>query len=112
MKLLNQELKAKLRANWNKRVQDGVEHDYQPVVKIFNPLGNSTWIFTELSDDEDTLFGLCDLGYPELGYASLEELESYRGVWGLGLERDFGFTPNKTLSQYADEARKEGRIVA
>ncbi len=73
-----------------------------------------TWLFTELDEDGDTLFGLCDLGQgsPELGYASLSELESVKfPPFGLGIERDAWFKPTKTLSVYAEAARKAGRIV-
>jgi len=34
------------------------------------------------------MFGLCDLGCPELGYASLNEMQAVRGPFGLGIERD------------------------
>jgi hypothetical protein len=51
--------------------------DFEPVVKLFTPDGNATWLLTELNPDFDHLaFGLCDLGLgePELGYVSLHEL--------------------------------------
>ncbi len=113
MKLLTPEIQRQLETNWKQNAHGGKEIDFEPVVKIFNPTGTGTWLFTELNpNDGDTLFGLCDLGYPEIGYASLEELESYSGIWGLGLERDLSFKAEKTLSQYADEAHSAGRIVA
>lgn len=113
MSLLTQEIKRQLEANWTQNAGGEKEIDFEPVVKIFNPTGTGTWLFTELNpNDGDTLFGLCDLGYPEIGYASLEELESYSGIWGLGLERDLSFKAEKTLSQYANEAHSAGRIVA
>ena len=91
------------------------ERDHKPVVKIFNPTGGATWLLTE-SDPQnpDRLFGLCDLGLgePELGYVSRAELESIRVRFGLRLERDIHFTANKTLSEYANEATKAGRIIA
>jgi hypothetical protein len=40
-------------------------------VKFFNPLGEGVWLATELEDDGDIIFGLADLGYPELGSWSL-----------------------------------------
>ena len=94
------------------------EPDHQPVIKIFNPYGGATWLFTESDpDDADRLFGLCDLGmgFPELGYASRRELEDVRvhiGRHGLPLERDSGFRAKNTLSVYADEARTCQRIRA
>jgi hypothetical protein len=57
---------------------------------------------------------LCDLGlgFPELGYVSLAEITALRGPLGLPVERDLHFIGTKTLSAYASEAHKNGRIVA
>jgi hypothetical protein len=88
--------------------------DHFPVVKLFTPDANATWLISESDPDEpNRLFALCDLGLgaPELGYASLQEIEALRGPLGLPVERDMHFTPKKTLSAYADEARVKGRIV-
>ena len=56
------------------------------------------------------------MGYPELGYVSQSELEGLRyGMHGAGIEvveRDLYFTPEKTLSEYAKDARAAGMIVA
>jgi hypothetical protein len=45
------------------------------------------------------MFGLCDLGmgFPELGYVSLNEMKAVRLPFGLGIERDLHWTP-KPLS--------------
>ena len=88
--------------------------EVKPVVKFFNPCGAATWLFTELDENGDTLYGLCDLGMgePELGYASLSEMMAVRLMFGLYIERDAHFTANKTLQEYADEARLLGRINA
>ena len=87
--------------------------DHHPVVKLFIPDANATWLISEIDpDDPDRLFGLCDLGLgsPELGYVSLAELTALRGRLGLPVERDRQFIANKPLSAYADEARVKGRI--
>jgi hypothetical protein len=57
---------------------------------------------------------LCDLGlgFPELGYVSLRELQSVRGGLGLTVERDLHFVAIQTLSAYAKDARLAQRIVA
>ena len=55
--------------------------DFEPVVKLFTPDGNATWLLTELDPNGAYLaFGLCDLGLgePELGYVSLPELAAAR----------------------------------
>ena len=107
MKLLTQSQREQLLANGRNR-----DRDHPPVVKFFNPTGMGTWLFSELSEDGDTLFGLADLGEPELGYASLSEIASVRLRFGLGIERDLHFKPARTpLSVYAEAARAAGRIV-
>lgn len=88
--------------------------DLKPVVKFFNPCGAATWLFTELDEDQDTLYGLCDLGMgsPELGYASLKELVSLQLPAGLKIERDRWFKAKKTLLEYAQEATEKGYLQA
>ena len=69
------------------------------------------WLLTELDpEDPDIAFGLCDLGmgFPELGSVRISELQSLRGPGGLGIERDLGFVPDKTLSAYTADARRAG----
>ena len=64
-------------------------------VKFFCPWGMATWLATEF-DGEDLFFGWAVLNDPacaELGYFSLAELQSIRGRFGLGIERDLHFTP-------------------
>ena len=63
MKLLTDTQRQQLLANGRNQ-----EQDHAPVVKFFNPCGLGTWLFTELDSNGDTLFGLCQIDYPELGY--------------------------------------------
>lgn len=45
---------------WGLQQDEGI--DFEPVVKIFTPDGNATWLLTELNpNDEYLAFGLCDL---------------------------------------------------
>jgi hypothetical protein len=79
--------------------------DFEPVVKIFTPDGNATWLLTELDPNSEHLaFGLCDLGLgeTEFGYVSVPELAAARGRLGLPLERDLYFAPTRMISAYAD----------
>ncbi|MGF6155796.1 hypothetical protein M2267_001024 [Ensifer sp. KUDG1] len=107
MKLLTDEIKAQLIENNTRR-----EDDHIPVVKFFVPWGGATWILTEMEED-GICFGLCDLGMgePELGYVSVEELESVRGPAGLTIERDLYFHTDKPLSVWALAAKQHRRIV-
>ena len=104
MLLLTQDQRARLIANGQSR------GDHVPVVKFFNPLGAGVWLATELDADGDILFGLADLGEPELGYFSLEEIASVRLPFGLGIERDILFSGDFPISVWAEAAREAGSI--
>lgn len=110
--LLTSELRARLRRNAELSAER--ERDHRPVVKVFTPDAQATWLFTEMAADGDTLFGLCDVGHgmPELGYVSLAELSLLRGPMRLLVERDQHWQASKPLSEYAAHARVNGRIVA
>jgi hypothetical protein len=127
MKLLTQAQRAQLLDNGRRQAAvkgTPAEIDFKPVVKLFDPFGAATWLLTEIDpSDTDVAFGLCDLGMqcPEIGSVSLSELEGFRRVLTingkrtsglLGIERDLHFVADKTLSAYADEARRDGRILA
>jgi hypothetical protein len=108
--LITPDIRERLLANWN--AGDNVDH--VPVVKLFYPAGSHTWLITEMKPEQpDILFGLCDLGmgFPELGYVSLSELEEIKGFFGLGIERDLHFTAKYPLSVYTEAARLSGGIV-
>ncbi len=114
MSLIPDDLKKLMLAN-GKRSARGEHFDPFPVVKLFTPWGAATWLLTKLDpSDQDIAFGLCDLGmgFPELGSVRLSEVESVKGPFGLGVERDLAFLADKTLSAYAEEARQHGMIKA
>ena len=99
MKLITKEIERKL-----------LNPDGRPHLKLFTPFGACTWLISEAYEDEPGLyFGLADLGfgYPELGDIYLPELTAATTI-----ERDRWFKPTKSLKEYADEAREEGRIYA
>ena len=92
----------------------GQDIDPHPVVKLFTPDAQATWLLSEVDPrDPDLAFGLCDLGLgcPELGYVSLAELGSVRGPLGLAVEMDASFVAVGPLSVYSEAARAAGRIV-
>ncbi|MET3916880.1 hypothetical protein ABID97_003662 [Variovorax sp. OAS795] len=114
MDLITTELRQQLLAN-GEASRANPHFDPHPVVKWFSPCGAATWLITELDpNDEDTAYGLGDLGMgsPELGHVSVRELTSIRLMRGmLGIERDLHWKANKPLSTYARLARLAGRIV-
>jgi hypothetical protein len=106
MKLITAEIRAKLLENGATTAR-GEDHDPHPVVKLFTPDANATWLLVEIDpEDPDLAWGLCDLGLgsPELGPVRLSEIKSVRGAAGLPVERDLHFRPTKSISAYAAEA--------
>lgn len=114
-RLIPQELKEKMLENaWD--VLKGRGEDHIPVVKLFSITGNATWLLSELNPLEpDIAFGLCDLGmgFPELGYVSLEELESIRHPF-LPIPlivRDEHFNTEYLMSIYVEAAQQHQGIT-
>ncbi len=73
--------------------------DAPVIVKFFTPTSNWTWYATEF-DGEDMFFGLVDGFEKEFGYFSLLEMESVRGPYGVGIERDLYFGTGHTLREF------------
>ena len=112
MQLMTKQIKEKLLLNGDVTNRG---NDHKPVVKFFG--GSSfTWLITEIdSVDDDTMYGLCDLGmgYPELGYVSLSELQSLKfPPFNLGVERDLHFKADKTIGEYYNLSLEQHRIIA
>jgi hypothetical protein len=90
MKLLTKELIEKFKKMGRQ------EGNKNPIVvcKFFNPSGSGTWYATEYDPEERCFFGFVSIfgdHNDEWGYFSLDELESFRGPFGLGIERDLYF---------------------
>lgn len=99
MELLTQELRAKfppLRATEGKKPED-----IEIIAKFFNPTGNFIWYPIEF-DRKDIFFGYVRGFENELGYFSLKELESVKGPFRLGIERDLYFGKH-TLAEVMKE---------
>ncbi|KAF1042523.1 DUF2958 domain-containing protein [Xylophilus sp.] len=98
--LITDAQRAQLLANGRRSIEEA-DFDPPPVVKLFTPDAGATWLLTEIDpDDETRCFGLCDLGLgcPELGWASLSEIEALRGPLGLPVERDLYFRADSDLA--------------
>ena len=88
MKLMTADLRTQLPQLYSQEEVD----DPKAIAKYFTPDANWTWYATEF-DGKDTFFGLVDGLEKELGYFRLAELESVKGPFGLGVERDLWFEP-------------------
>ena len=98
MKLLTKEIEK----NFQKIGRQEDVKDPIVVAKFFNPAGGGTWYATEYDPIEKMFFGYvsifgdhCD----EWGSFSLIELESIKGRFGLGIERDM-HCGKKPISQF------------
>ena len=92
MKLLTEEMKKKLPPLYS---FENTPLQQTPIFcKFFTPDSSWTWFVTEGEQQEDgdwLLFGLVDGFDKELGYFSLDELESITGPLRLPIERDLWF---------------------
>lgn len=76
------------------------------IAKYFNPTGIGYWFATEYDPKDKMFFGYVSLfgDYnDELGSFSLQELEDFRGKFGLGIERDLHFEEillSKIIKEY------------
>ena len=87
MKLLTKELEIRFKKIGSQ------ENEKDPIVvaRFFNATGAGTWWATEYDPTDKTFFGYVSIfgdHNDEWGSFSLEELESFKGRFGLGIERD------------------------
>jgi len=73
-------------------------------IKLFTPDSNWTWYIMEISiADKKTCFGYVQGLDSELGFFTLDELESVHGSLGLVIERDINFEPTPFSKIKKDE---------
>jgi len=72
------------------------------ITKLFNPTGAGTWyLYEKLDDDVYMCFAnLGDIEMAELGTVSIKELAEFKGMFGLGIERDKFFEPTNLKEIY------------
>jgi len=99
MKLLTKAIEKALPPLYS---QDDKGDDAVAYAKFFHPASSWTWYATEYDPESRVFFGLVIGFETELGYFSLDELESVR-VRGLGIERDLYFKPT-TLGEIRRKA--------
>lgn len=90
MKLLTKDLSAKLQEQY----QQDSDFSQMVVAKFFDPCGSWSWyVMNQDPEEPDYLWGIVKGFEVEMGSFSLSELESVKGRFGLGIERDLYFTP-------------------
>jgi hypothetical protein len=101
MKLLTKELEARL-AHIGRQEEKG--DDAIVIAKFFTPDSSWTWWATEYDPETHEFFGLVQGHEVELGYFSLDELETITGSLGLHIERD-RYWKEATLAQVHERIR-------
>ncbi|MDM0116788.1 DUF2958 domain-containing protein [Variovorax sp. J22R133] len=90
----------------------GELYDPPPIVKLYVPGMRATWLLSSIDPRTPGIaFGLADLGFPEMGFINLDELEELRVGGEQSVRQDRGFHSAKSLSEYARDARRAGHIV-
>jgi len=101
-KMMTKELGKKIPPLYS---QDGKGDEAIVYAHYFNPYGVGEWWILEW-DGENEMFGYADLGFPELGYISLSELENVSiGGMELPIERDLHWR-EKTLGEVKQAVSK------
>ncbi len=101
MKLLTKQLEARFKELGTQ--ED--EEDAIVVAKFFNPIGTGTWYAISYDLEYHIFFGyVTGLGYDELGYFSLAELENIDLPNRVTIERDLSF------KECPLSAIKEGKV--
>ena len=79
------------------------EKDPLVIAKFFNPCGGGTWYATEYDPQRKVFFGYVSIfgdHNDEWGSFSLDELQSYKGPLGLGIERDRYFIEKRASEAF------------
>lgn len=91
------------------------DKDHAPVALLTMPFTNCVWLLSEIEpDNPDIAFGLCDLGmgFPELGYVSISEIQSVRDpVFKMTVYNDPLFKTEYPMSAYSAAARANEQII-
>ena len=101
MKLLTKEIEEKF---MQQGCTEGMKpEDIQVIAKFFHPWASWRWYATEYDQESRMFFGLVNGFEKELGYFSLDELESVK-IMGLSIERDLYFSG--TLEEVMDGVKR------
>jgi len=100
MKLLTKELREKFPKIGE--TEGKKPEEIEIIAKFFDPTGSWTWYAFEFDPEDNVFFGFVRGFENELGSFSLSELESIKGQFGLGIERDRYFGKH-TLAEVMKE---------
>lgn len=104
MKLITEELKKQLPKPYSQENED------DPIVYAHFFGTNGDWYILEYNPEDNCCFALCCLLECELGYVSVDELESLRfPPFGTPIERDLYWEPRPLSVVKAGAAKRYGQ---
>jgi hypothetical protein len=90
MKLMTREIEKRAQGQYSQ----GADMDQMVVAKFFDPCGSWTWyLMNQDPEDQNYLWGIVKGLEIEVGSFALNELTTYKGKLGIGIERDLYFKP-------------------
>ena len=78
-----------------KQYIEGSNMEQKVVAKYFDPMGSWKWFLMNKKKDDSYCWGIVKGFEVEMGSFSIDELESIKLPFGLGIERDTLFEPMK-----------------
>ena len=78
-----------------KQYDEGSDMEQKVVAKYFDPMGSWKWFLMNKKKDDSYCWGIVKGFEVEMGSFSIDELESIKLPFGLGIERDTLFEPMK-----------------
>ena len=93
MKLLTDSIKNEAEKQYPK----ADDMNQKVVAKFFDPVGSWTWYLMNKDPESDYCWGIVDGNAVEIGSFGLNELQEYTGHFGLGIERDTSYEPEKAI---------------
>ena len=78
-----------------KQFDDGSDMEQMVVAKFFDAMGDWKWFLMNKKKDDSYCWGIVKGFEVEMGSFSIDELESIKLPFGLGIERDTLFEPMK-----------------
>ena len=85
----------------NKALKKAGADNIKPIIKLFTPWANCTWLVT--GEEDGILYGFADLGMDCVEFGSLftrEEVEDIEGPAGLKIERDLYWNPKPDVDYF------------
>ena len=108
MKLMTKAIEKKIPALYSTEEEN--QESPRILVKFFHVFSSWRWYGVEYDPEQGLFYGLVDGDEMELGYFTLDELESIE-IGGLGIERDMNWDDKITVQHVMDAKSKSNSYI-